>query len=74
MKNGWGEKCGVFILEMVVAGPIGRRLTRLGGAGGCTTGSGRGEVVRMSAVRVGSLYYTRGLSAFRTQTPGIYPK
>ena len=37
--------CGVFISEMVVfgrevAGPIGRRVTGQGGAGGCTTGSG----------------------------------
>jgi len=35
------ETCGVFIPEMVVAGPIGRRVTD--GAGGCTTVSGRGR-------------------------------
>jgi len=37
------ETCGVFIPEMAVAGPIGRRVTGLGGAGGRTTGSGRGS-------------------------------
>jgi hypothetical protein len=37
------EMCDVFIPEMVVAGPIGRRVTGRGGAGGRTTGSGRGR-------------------------------
>ena len=41
------ETCGVFIPVMVVrgemAGSIGRRVTGRGGAGGCTTGSGRGR-------------------------------